>query len=105
MHAILHAKDVPVIDSFTLLGPSSTPAKVSFKFQLWAQGPAMQLGSGTAVPADDPAAFLGKFFEAQAEGSASGLELGFSFTSNLLTSNFDGGLFAMLGTERNGAFL
>jgi hypothetical protein len=105
-HAVLQAKDVPVVDSFTFLPippVNVIPATVSFRVRWEATGPLMELGSGTAVPPTDRAAFLGRFREARATGSFSGRELGFSFKSNPGASSDRG--FAELGRERNGAFL
>jgi hypothetical protein len=105
-HAVLQAKHVPVVDSFTFLPippVNVIPATVSFKVRWEATGPLMELGSGTAVPPTDRAAFLGRFREARATGSFSGRELGFSFKSDPGASSDLG--FAELGRERNGAFL
>jgi hypothetical protein len=105
-HATLHVEDVPVVDSFTFVPippPIVIPATVSFRVRWDAIGPLMELGSGTAVPPTDRAAFLGRFREARATGSFSGRELGFSFESNPGASSDRG--FAELGRERNGVFL
>jgi hypothetical protein len=105
-HALLKAKDVPVVDSFTFLPippVNVIPATVSFKVRWEATGPLMELGSGTAAEPTDRAAFLGRFREARATGSFSGRELGFSFKSDPGASSDRG--FAELGRERNGAFL
>lgn len=101
--ALLQARDVPLIDTFQVFGPSDTPATASFKVIWEAIGPEMELGAGTAVDPTDPAAFLGRFREARATGIFSGFELGFSFESNGRATTED--TFAMLGTERNGSFL
>lgn len=61
------------------------------------------LGSGTAVPPDNPASFLGKFAEAKSTAHFSGRQLGFSFRSNPGASSDTG--YAQIGTERNGVFL
>jgi hypothetical protein len=102
--AVLHAKNVPVIDTFQIFGPFDTPALVDFKVKWEATGPAVPLGSGDAVPATDPAAFLGAIAPARAEGSFSGEEIGFTFESNVGASSSPQG-YAELGTERNGVFL
>jgi hypothetical protein len=75
---------------------------VSFRIRWEATGPAQNLGSGSSVPATDPAAFLGEFAPARAEATISGTELGFAFRSDSASS--DRG-FAELGRERNGVFL
>ena len=79
--AILEAKDVPVIDSFQFANPFLVPSTVSFRIEWDATGPPKQLGSGNAVPATDPASFLGTFAPARSTGQFSGAELGFSFSS------------------------
>jgi hypothetical protein len=75
--ATLEAKDVCVLDSFQFGGPVTVPASVSFKVQWEATGPRERRGSGSDVPAGDPAAFLGRFADARSTGSFSGSEVGF----------------------------
>jgi hypothetical protein len=99
--ASLEAKDVCVLDSFQFLGPNSIAASVSFTVRWEATGPRERRGSGAAVPATDPAAFLGRFAPARATGSFSGSEVGFGFTGRGTTD----ATFAELGPERNGVFL
>jgi hypothetical protein len=99
--ATLEAEDVCVLDSFQFLGPNSVAASVSFKVRWQATGPPERRGSGTAVPATDPAAFLGRFAAARATGVFSGSEVGFSFAGRGDTDD----TFAELGPERNGVFL
>lgn len=101
--AELTVENLPLIDNFRFLGPNETLATVSFSVAWQATGPELALGSGAAVEPTDPAAFLGTFREARAEGTFSGAELGFSFIT-LPGANSDA-TFAMLGRERNGAFL
>ena len=103
MRAILQAKDLPVIDTFQFAGPIHVPSTVSFRIVWEATGPQEQLGSGNAVPATDPAAFLGMFAPARSTGQFSGAQLGFSFESNRGVSSDLG--YAQIGTERNGVFL
>jgi len=62
-----------------------------------------QRGSGSSVPATDPAAFRGRLFRARAVGRFSGIELGFAFMSQGQATSDRG--FAELGRERNGSFL
>jgi hypothetical protein len=100
--AKLQAKDVPLIDTFQFGGVFSTPVTVDISVQWETTGPFEDLGSGGAVPANDPAAFLGSFAPARASGRISAKRLGFSFRT--LTANSDQG-YAELGTERNGSFL
>jgi len=101
--AILEAKDVPVIDTFQFAHPFLAPSTVSFRVEWDATGPPEQLGSGNAVPATDPASFLGTFAPARSTGQFSGAELGFSFSSKRGASSDRG--YAEIGTERNGIFL
>ena len=60
-------------------------------------------GKGSSVPANDPAAFLGRFAPARSTARFSGFQLGFSFRSNAGVSSDRG--YAQLGPERNGVFL
>jgi hypothetical protein len=99
--ATLEAKDVCVLDSFQFGGPTNVPASVSFKIRWEATGRFESRGKGSAVPATDPAAFLGRFADARSTGSFSGSQVGFSFKGRGDTDD----TFAELGPERNGAFL
>jgi hypothetical protein len=101
--AIVEASDVPVIDTFHFSSPFLVPSIVSFRVEWEAIGAPEQLGSGTAVPATDPAAFLGMLAPARSTGEFSGAELGFSFASKRVASTDLG--YAEIGTERNGIFL
>jgi hypothetical protein len=101
--ATLRVDEVSVIDSFQFLGPVSVPATVSLNVTWEATGDRLPRGKGSAVPATDPAAFLGRFAFARSTASFSGSELGFSFRSNPGVSTDRG--FAEMGTERNGSFL
>lgn len=96
-------RNLPAIDSFVFLGANDTPATMSFKVEWEATGPEIQRGSGSSVPATDPAAFEGRFFPARATASFSGSEIGFSFRTARKADSERG--FAELGRERNGAFL
>jgi hypothetical protein len=102
--AILHVKNLPVIDTFQFFGPSDTPGLVDFRVEWEATGPAISQGMGGAVPATDPRAFLGDIAPAVSTGSFSGEEIGFEFESNGRASTFPRG-YAQIGTERNGVFL
>jgi hypothetical protein len=99
--ASLEAEDVCVLDSFQFLGQGSVAASVSFTVRWQATGRRERRGSGTAVPATDPAAFLGRFAAARATGVFAGSEVGFSFAGRGDTDD----TFAELGPERNGVFL
>lgn len=101
--AVFVARDLPVIDTFVVLGPNHTPATLDFRVEWEASGSQMQLGSGSSVPEDDPAAFEGRFFPAKATASFSGSEIGFNFRTDREATSELG--FAELGSERNGAFL
>jgi hypothetical protein len=101
--ATLRVSNVPVVDTFQFGGPVSVPAIVSFSMEWDAKGPFVARGKGKAVPATDPAAFLGKLAPAFARGSFSGRELGFSFNSDPGASSHGG--YALVGRERNGVFL
>ena len=101
--AIVEAGDVPVIDTFQFSSPFLVPSTVSFRVEWDAAGAPVQLGSGNAVPATHPAAFLGTFAPARSTGQFSGAEIGFSFASKRGASTDLG--YAELGTERNGVFL
>jgi hypothetical protein len=101
--AKLILRDLPLIDTFQFLGPNSTPAELSMTIEWEAVETQVSLGSGTAVPPTDPAAFLGNFAKANSTAQISGRELGFSFQSNPGVDSSLG--YAELGRERNGVFL
>jgi hypothetical protein len=100
--AALEMRDVPVIDSFQFFGPNQTPASVSFRVEWRATGSFEQRGSDATVPPEDPAAFLGDIAPARSTVSCSGEEWGFSFSSDLAST--DRG-YAEIGRSRNGVFL
>ena len=100
--AVLRARDLPVLDSFTFGGANQTPATVSFRVEWRAAEPAQPRGKGSTVAPTDPAAFAGEFAAARSTGRVSGSELGFAFGSE--EAGTDRG-FAQLGRERNGALL
>jgi hypothetical protein len=102
--AVLHVKNLPVIDTFQFFGPNNTPALVDFRAEWKAIGPAVARGSGDAVPATDPAAFVGKIAPAVSTISCSGEEFGFRFKSNSGASTAPLG-WAQIGTERNGSLI
>jgi hypothetical protein len=97
-------KNLPVIDTFQFFGPSDAPAVVDFRIEWEATGPAVTRGSGAAVPATDPAAWLGEIAPAVSVGSFSGSETGFEFESNGRASTAPRG-YAQIGRQRNGVFL
>lgn len=101
--AVLHVKNLCVIDTFQILGPNDTPATVDFRIKWEASGPAVQRGLGNTVPPTDPAAFLGEIAPAVSTASFSGEEIGFAFESEGASSSPQG--YAQIGTHRNGVFL
>jgi hypothetical protein len=101
--ATLDAEDVCVVNSFQFLGPNNVAAKVSLEVRWEATGPAVRRGRGSEVPPTDPAAFLGRIAPARSTAWFSGSHVGFSFRSNPGVSTDRG--HALLGRERNGAFL
>ena len=58
--AVLHVRNLPVIDTFQFFGPSDTPALVEFRAEWRATGPAVPVGMGTQVEPTSPQAFLGE---------------------------------------------
>ena len=101
--AVLHVKNLPVIDTFQFFGANDTPAVVDFRVEWEATGLPVARGMGTGVGPNDPGAFLAEFAPAVSRGTFSGGELAFEFESNR-ASTFPHG-YAQLGTERNGVFL
>jgi len=102
--AVLHVRNLPVIDTFQFFGPNDTPGLVDIHVEWEATGPAVARGLGTTVAPTDPGAFLGEFAPAISKGSFSGGEIGFEFESNRRASTSPGG-YAQLGPERNGVYL
>jgi hypothetical protein len=101
--AKLRLRDFPLIDTFTFLGPNDTPAVLNMTIEWEAIDEPVDLGSGTTVSPDDPAAFLGRFAQARSTAHFSGRQLGFSFRSDPGVSTDEG--YAEIGTEQNGIFL
>ena len=101
--ATLHMENVAIIDSFVFLGEDSVPATVSFDITWTASGPRHHYKPGSPDPTD-PTNFNGKFRDAVATGTFSGSNSdGFSFSSDPGATSQ--GLFAEIGTERNGSFV
>lgn len=92
-------RDVAVIDST----PANVPATVSFQMTWRGRGGARRRGSGLAVGAGDPRAFLGRLFAAKVQGTFSGTSGAFTFTSDPKPRART--IFAELGTEQTGALL
>jgi hypothetical protein len=101
--AVLHVRNLAVIDTFQFFGPNDAPALVDFRVEWKATGPPVLRGMGAAVAPTDPAAFLGEIAPAVSVGSFSGDEIGFEFESRDASTSPRG--YAQLGTQRNGAFL
>jgi hypothetical protein len=89
--------DVPVIDS------TGVPATVSFQMTWRGRGGARRRGRGLAVGSDDPKAFVGRFFSAQARGTFSGVSGAFTFTS--MPKPRVRTIFAVLGSEQTGTLI
>jgi hypothetical protein len=102
--AVVHVRDLPVIDTFQFFGPSDTPALVDFRAEWRATGPAMPRGMGTNVGPTDPGAFLGEIATAVSTMTFSGEEIGFECESIGRVTTSPGG-YAQIGSERNGVFL
>jgi hypothetical protein len=99
----IHMEDVAVVDSFVFLGENEIPATVSFDVTFTGSGPRHHYKPGSDDPTD-PTNFNGKFRDAVATGTFSGFNSdGFSFTSDPGATSE--GLFAEIGTERNGSFI
>ena len=98
--ATLHVVNEPVIDDFTFLAPGAVPASVSFDVTWAAKGGVEHFRPHSHDPTD-PTNFAAEFRNAVATASFSGSEFGFSFTA----TGSSAGIFAEMGTERNGFFL
>jgi hypothetical protein len=90
-------RDVAVIDAT----PAEIPATVSFQMTWRGIGRTRQLGSGSAVPPTDAAAFLGRLSRARIRAAFSGGAAGFTFRSKRRLRT----IFAEVGTEKTGALL
>jgi len=80
--AVLHVRNLPVIDTLQFFGPNDAPALVDFRVEWKATGPAVLRGMGSSVEPTNPAAFLGEIAPAVSVGSFSREELGFEFESH-----------------------
>jgi hypothetical protein len=106
--AVLSVRNMPLIDTFEFFGPSDAPALFDFRAVWRATGPTVSRGSGSSVPATDPAAFEGEIAPAISTFECSGDEIGFEFQSDRgastgLPAPLQG--YAQIGTHRNGVFL
>jgi hypothetical protein len=102
--AVLHVRNLPLIDTFQFFGPSDAPGLVDFRVEWEATGPAEVRGRGKAVDPTDPGAFLGDIAPAISTGWFSGEEIGFAFETKGAASSSPRG-YAQVGRERNGVFL
>jgi hypothetical protein len=102
--AVLHVRNLPVIDTFQFFGPSDAPALVDFSVDWHATGPSLAVGMGTLVAPTDAKGFLGEIAPAVSTISFSAEEIGFRFESDGRASTSAGG-YAQIGSERNGVFL
>lgn len=101
--ARLRIRDLPVIDSFVILGADTTPAVVNLDIEWTPTEEPQRRGQGASVDDTDPAAFTGDFATAEATGSFWGSQLGFAFRSDDEATTEAG--FAEFGTQRNGVYL
>jgi hypothetical protein len=101
-HAVLNLRDVAVVDSFQFFGPNQVSALLSLRVEWRASAPSAKRGSGTAVPASDPAAFLGEIAPARSAGTFIGEE--WDFILDRANGATDRG-YAQMGHSRNGVFL
>lgn len=92
-----------LIDTFTFLGPSDTPAALSMTIEWDALEDPVTLGAGAKLRPDDPTAFLGHFAKARSTAYIVGCQLGLSCCSDPGVSSDKG--YAEILTERNGVFL
>ena len=81
----------------------TVPATTTFRIEWRGRKARKRRGRGLAVPATDPAAFLGRFRKAKATAMFSGAIDGFSFQTDVATPASS--RYAFVGTERNGVFL
>jgi hypothetical protein len=102
-HAKLRLRDFPLIETFTFGGSNDTPAVLDMTIEWDALEDPVRLGSGDAVPPDDPRSFRGRFAAARSKARFAGRQLGFSFVSDPGVSSDEG--YAEVGVERNGVFL
>jgi len=98
--AKLHVVNAPVIDDFQFFAPGGVAATVSYDIT-WTASGAVQHFQPQSSDLMDPSNFAAEFRAAVATISFTGTEAGFTVTG---TGTSDG-IFAEMGTERNGSFL
>ncbi len=99
--AKVHVVGATTIDNLFFGGPGMIPASASFDVTWTAFGDVHHFRPLSEDPTD-PTNFAGQFRFANATASFSVMEAGFAFQSSDASS---AGLFAEMGTERNGFFL
>lgn len=98
--AKLHVVNAPVIDDFQFFAPGGVAATVTYDI-IWTASGEMQHFRPLSNDPMDPANFAGEFRSAVATISFTGTEAGFTVHG----SGTSEGIFAEMGTERNGSFL
>ena len=99
--ARLHLQEIPLVDSTFFLGPGNTFVTANLDVTWTSSGPVQHFRPLSTDPAD-PTNFAAEFRSAVATGSFTVFEGNTTFTSAGASSD---GIFAELGTERNGVFL
>lgn len=98
--AKLHVENAPVIDDFQFFAPGGVAATVSYDITWTASGEVQQFRPQSSDPMD-PSNFAAQFRPAVATISFTGSEAGFTVKGTGTSE----GIFAEMGTERNGFFL
>jgi len=99
--ASLHLTEEGTIDNTFIFGPGSEFASATFDITWTASGKVQHFRPGSSDPTD-PTNFSAEIRSATATGSFTVLQNGVTFTINNASSE---GVFAEMGTERNGSFL
>lgn len=98
--ARLRVQEIAVVDNTTFLGPGNTFATASFDLTWTASGEVQHFRPLSSDPAD-PSNFAGEFRSAVLTGTFTVFEGGVTITGSASSD----GIFAEMGTERNGFFL
>ena len=99
--AHLHLTEAGTIDNIFFLGPGTEYAGATFDITWTARGKVHHFRPGSSNP-EDPSDFAADMRFGIATGSFTVIQNGVTFTINNASSD---GVFAELGTERNGSFL
>jgi hypothetical protein len=99
--ARLHLTEAGTIDNTFFFGPGTDYASATFDITWTPMGEVQHFRPGSSDPTD-PSNFAGEIRFATATGSFTVLQNGVTFTINSASS---AGVFAEMGTERNGSFL